>query len=763
MPPSSSRPASALRSLADDVRRRSDEQLRELVRRRPDLARPAPHDLTSLAARASTRSSVQRALDGLDRGHLEVLEALVVSGDPVDLDRTASLLGRSARSLVGFVEELWDRALLWSGVDGQHVVRAASEVLGPHPVGLGPSIAELRGSAPASYASPEALDAVIASAPPDARNILDKLTWGPPIGTLSPGGPLAEVGAWLLSHQLISALSADHVALPREVALRLRGGRLHRQTALSAPHLKVTAHEQSSVDAAAGEQASELLGLVDEIAADWGPHPPRVLRAGGLAVRDLKRLTVLLDVDLTHAAFIVEMAYAADLLADDASLEPVWAPTPGYDEWQQRPSARRWVRLGRAWLASGRASHLIGTAPASGGSPINALSADVVYPPMRQLRGDILAELAALPEGQAPALADLIERIRWRRPMRRAEIIEAVTAAVLREAEWLGITGRGALSSAGRLLYDATADPSAAEEAISTHLPSPVEHVLLQADLTAVAPGRLEGSIAQFMRLVSDVESRGGATVYRFSPESVRRALDAGWSAAQVLTALRDASRTPVPQPLEYLVGDIARRHGQTRVGSVSAYIRSDNSVLLDTMLADRTLAALQLRRLAPTVIVSQAHTGVVLEMLRENGFAPVAEKTDGGVMIPPVSHHRTPARRRTASPTITSVVDDQLTKTLVAALRAGEESAAYERARALSQPGPRLPSTEAAVALALLREASADGLGLWIGYADADGRVTRILFYPRRIVGGRAFGSVEGSNVERAFSIHRITGAALI
>ncbi|MEP7016675.1 MAG: helicase-associated domain-containing protein [Actinomycetota bacterium] len=763
MPPSPSRPASALRSLADDIRRRSDDQLRELVLRRPDLARPAPNDLTSLAARASTRSSVQRALDGLDRGHLEVLEALVVSGDPVDLDRAATLLGRGAPSLAGFVKDLWVRALLWRGGDGQHVVRAASDVLGPHPAGLGPAITELRGSAPASYSSPEALDAVIASAPPDARNIMERLTWGPPIGTLSPGGPLADAGAWLLTHQLISALSADHVALPREVALRLRGDRLHRETALTAPHLKVTAHEQSSVDGAAGEQASELLGLVDEIAADWGPRPPRVLRAGGLSVRDLKRLPVLLDVDVTHAAFIVEMAYSADLLADDASLEPVWAPTLGYDEWQQRPSAQRWVRLARAWLASGRAPHLIGTSPASGGSPVNALSADVVYPPMRQLRGDILAELAELPEGQAPELVDLIGRIRWRRPMRRAEIIEAVTAAVLREAEWLGITGRGALSTAGRLLSDATAEPSAAEEAISTHLPSPVEHVLLQADLTAVAPGRLEGSIAQFMRLVSDVESRGGATVYRFSPESVRRALDAGWSAAQVLTALRDASRTPVPQPLEYLVGDVARRHGQTRVGSVSAYIRSDNSVLLDTMLADRTLAPLQMRRLAPTVIVSQAHSAVVLEMLRENGFAPVAEKTDGGVMIPPVSHHRTPARRRAPSPTITSVVDDQLTKTLVAALRAGEESSEYERARELSQPGPRLPSTEAAVALALLREASADGLGIWIGYADADGRVTRILFYPRRIEGGRAYGSVDGSNVERAFSIHRITGAALV
>jgi hypothetical protein len=159
---------------------------------------------------------------------------------------------------------------------------------------------------------------------------------------------------------------------------------------------------------------------------------------------------------------------------------------------------------------------------------------------------------------------------------------------------------------------------------------------------------------------------------------------------------------------------------------------------------------------------VSQAHTLVVLEMLRENGFAPVAETTEGGVQIPRVAHHRTPARRSPAAPTITSVVDDEQTETLISALRAGEEYAAYEREREQSQPGPRLPSTEPAVALALLREASADSLGVWIGYADADGRTKRILFYPRRIEGGRAYGSVEGSNVEHTFSIHRITGAAV-
>ena len=645
------------------------------------------------------------------------------------------------------------------------MVRAVSEVLGPHPAGLGPSLAELPGPTPEWSGSAKTLDKVIASAPPDARNILDLLTWGPPIGTLSPGGPMAAAGSWLLSHQLLSALSNEHVALPREVALRLREGRLHRQDALAAPKLTLTSHQQPSVDDAAGGQASELLGLVDELAADWGPRPPRVLRAGGLSVRDFRRLCSVLDVDQAHAAFIVEAAYVAGLLADDGSLEPMWAPTPGYDEWQQKPSASRWVRLGRAWLCSGRAPHLVGKATAGGGSPVNALSGEVVYPPMRQLRGDVLTELAAIPEGQAPDLSSLADRISWRRPLRRAEIIEAVTAAVLREAEWLGITGRGALSTAGRLLIEATArasDTSAAEAAIDTHLPAPVEHVLLQADLTAVAPGRLEGSLAQFMRLVADVESRGGATVYRFSPQSVRRGLDAGWSATQVLAALQDASRTPIPQPLEYLVSDLARRHGQTRVGTVSAYIRSDDTTVLNTMLADRELAALQLRQVAPTVVVSQAHTLVVLEMLRENGYAPVAETTEGGVQIRRVAHHRTPARRPPSATKISSVVDDRQTETLVSALRAGEESAEFERARARSQPGPRLPSTEPAVALALLREASADSLGMWIGYADADGRTKRILFYPKRIEGGRAYGWVEGSNVEHTFSIHRITGAAV-
>src|SRR4051794_22073066 len=60
------RPADAPRSLADDLRARDDAQLLALLRGRPDLTAPVPADITSLAARATTRASVGRALDALD-------------------------------------------------------------------------------------------------------------------------------------------------------------------------------------------------------------------------------------------------------------------------------------------------------------------------------------------------------------------------------------------------------------------------------------------------------------------------------------------------------------------------------------------------------------------------------------------------------------------------------------------------------------------------------------------------------------------------
>ena len=76
------------------------------------------------------------------------------------------------------------------------------------------------------------------------------------------------------------------------------------------------------------------------------------------------------------------------------------------------------------------------------------------------------------------------------------------------------------------------------------------------------------------LRLLADQESRGGGGVFRFSAASMRRAFDAGWSADDVHRWLAEHSSTGVPQPLQYLVDDVARRHGSIRVGPAGSYLR---------------------------------------------------------------------------------------------------------------------------------------------------------------------------------------------
>lgn len=760
MPPRPRRTAPApvaARSLADEIRARTDDELTALILGRPDLARPAPADLTSLAARASTKASVQRCIETLDRAQIQVLEAVLLAGDGADPAGVARLLGTDA-DVQPHLDRLWELGLLWRAADGLHLVRTVPEVLGAHPAGLGPSLAELRGSVPESMTDPQAVRLLVDAAPAGARAILDSLAWGPPVGVLNPEGPGAAAARWLLERQLIAPLSAERVVLPREVGLALRGGRIHRETTLSAPEAATTNVGAAVVDSVAGGQASDLLVLVEEVAARWGPEPPRVLRTGGLSVRDLRRVTEALDLEPDRAAYLLELIHAAGLVADDGELVPVWAPTAAFDEWLGHEAGARWAQLASAWRTSTRAAHLVGTKPSGGTSPANALGPDIHWPPIRAIRAEVLAELARLGPGQAPTTASLVERLLWRRPLRNARLLTEAATGVLREAEWLGVTGRGALSSAGQALLDG-AEGAELARSMSTCLPPPVDHILLQADLTAIAPGPLEGSLAQLMRLSAEVESRGGATVYRLTPHSVRRALDTGWTADELVESLRRSSRTGVPQPVEYLVRDVARRHGQTRIGGATAYIRSDDEAVLETMLADRSLSTVQLRKVAPTVLISPADPRVLIEVLREAGYAPVQEGPDGSVVISMTAQRRASGRRSAPAPAV-AAVDVSFTSALVEGLRAAEDSADYLRAQTDASQ-PRLLATDPTVTLAALREAAADRRGVWIGYADPTGRTTKHLFYPVRVEGGRAFGTLADSTEERAFSIHRVTGVA--
>ncbi|WP_017542379.1 helicase-associated domain-containing protein, partial [Nocardiopsis prasina] len=259
------------------------------------------------------------------------------------------------------------------------------------------------------------------------------------------------------------------------------------------------------------------------------------------------------------------------------------------------------------------------------------------------VRLDVLGVLAAAPEGLAPDRESVAARLAWLRPRRQGPAYTELVSSALHEAALLGVTGRGAAAGYTRSLVAeldsedtplAERDATATAQQLAAEMPEPVERILVQGDLTAVAPGPLVPQLARELALAADVESTGGATVYRFTESSVRRALDAGRGADDLIALLERHSSTGLPQPLRYLVDDVARRHGRLRIGTASCYLRCDEPTVLDELSGDRRATDLQLFRLAPTVIASRATRPVLMGRLEELGYHPVAESADGTVQL---------------------------------------------------------------------------------------------------------------------------------
>ena len=650
-------------------------------------------------------------------------------GEPLAADLAAAV----AAALPAAVEELRDCGIVWGGDERLRLVRAARDALAPSAAvasatGLGPSAGEATaGMSPARlqeivadaglaathdpvsairalaelFADPAGLTGLLARAPEGTRAVLERLVWGPPYGevrdatvpvrTEAAGTPVQ----WLLACGLLLPAGPHNVVLPREAALTLRGGRAHRLPVPLPPPVGNTARTARTVDPTAAGQALTAVRTVAEVLAEWQTGGPALLRTGGISVRDLKRTAAALDLPEPQTAFWLELCYAAGLIASDGELDEAYAPTPAADGWAQLPAHEQWAVLVGAWLTTTRTPGLVGARDPKGRA-LSALGPDLDRSLTPHVRRGALALLAELPPGSAPDRDTLLARLRWDRPLRPGA--DALRADVLRwtvaDAEALGVTGRGALAAHTRPLLGTPADPAAAAAALAPLLPEPLDHVLLQADLTAVAPGPLTAPLAETLGVLADIESKGGATVYRFTPASVRRALDAGRTAAELQAFLTAHARTPVPQPLSYLIDDVARRHGTLRVGAAAAYLRCDDDALLTELLADRRGERPRAAPAGPDRAGRPERPGTtLLERLRAMGLAPAAESADGDVLITRPDARRTPPR--TPPVPVTDgppTPNDTLLGAAVKAIRAGDRAATAVRPRprpARQRPAP--------------------------------------------------------------------------
>ena len=806
------------------LRAQPDGALARLLEIRPDLMHPVPSDIGVLAARAAGRASVEIALDRLDVGALQIVEAMALSPDSTDLPAVAALLGVRPVVLAPALARLRDASVVWGSDDALRVLPVVRDLM-PAPANLGPPARtllehvapvrltsllhdlglpmadELTGDRAATAAAvdaiasvledPAALAALLARAPAEAREVVELLALGPPAGTVPSARRAVDAATadspvrWLLAHALLVAVDDYTVVLPREVAMQVRGGRAFSAGLELDPPVELsTKHKPTDVDATAAGQAFTVVRLVEALLERWGIDPPGVLRAGGVGVRELRRTARELDLDERATTLLIEVAHAAGLIAPDGETADSWLPTTGYDLWLAKPVADRWAMLVGAWLTTTRVPGLIGrrdagtpaSAPALTGAA-NALGPDADRALAPIVRREVVRVLVRAPAGVAPTTDSVRASLRWSWPRRGGRLRDDVVDWSLEEAELLGLTGRGAMSSFGRSVCAVVLDDpapgvepavaaAAAAAQLDALLPRPLDHVLLQADLTAVAPGPLESDLARELAMAADIESTGGATVFRFTDASIRRALDAGRSAADLHTMLATRSRTPVPQPLSYLIDDVARRHGRIRIGVAGAYVRCDDDGVLTEVLADRRVESLRLRRLAPTVLVSPLTPERVAERLREAGYAPGAESVDGALLLRRPDSRRAPSRPRPprrrpelASPA-TSVLD-----LAVKAIRGGDRAVTASLGAVVgnttSENAGVVPQSTSTDTLSLLQDAVASGRAIWIGYLNAQGQTSNRIIEPMRLAGGYLTAFDYRRDEPRTFAVHRITGVA--
>jgi hypothetical protein len=500
------------------------------------------HDFFDLADALQDPASIQRALASLDRGTLAVLAAL---GDAASR-RAAGTAARGRAGAPGTADTTDERGIALADVSD--VLRAWA----PHR------------SFPA--------EAVRSALSRSADRLLAERRGGgfaiyPPVA--------AQLASWPLTG-LPSGTQLAAASAPAALAV-------------------VPGTEPRFTDRLASEHAFTAVSHVAHVILEFGREPARELQRGGLALPDTKRIAAALAVELAEVASVVSIAARAGLIALDGS---VWLPTSDGVRWSSMATPERWGVLASSW--------------------VQALPADV---------RSLLSARAHAEWGES-----LREYVTWAHPAGGESTLQRVSGFV-EDAERLGITANDAPSRAGSFLlgsgrdaedsgrdaggdadrtgHDAArarADAAAlarAVAAIAEHFPAEIDKVYLQNDLTVVSAGPLDPAVDSRIRRIADQESGGLAATYRFSPQSLNRAIAEGDDADSIRRFLEEVSVTGIPQPVDYLITEASERYGRVRVapggpGDYGSVVRSSDAALLHTIEVDKALAPLGLRRLGP-------------------------------------------------------------------------------------------------------------------------------------------------------------------
>jgi len=431
--------------------------------------------------------------------------------------------------------------------------------------------------------------------------------------------------------------------MPAEVALALRGPAYRAPFTAEAPATITNEVGSDAVESESGVAATAFadhtLAILDRVHRS----PLTSLKSGGVGARELTRLAKTVACSAAEARLSLELAHASGLLETRTAGV---GSSEQFDAWRTQDPGFRFAVLLAAWWRMERTplearDHEDKSIPALSPKPDCAGCREVrvallqelwrVSPGLTANQAGVVADQGSLTADQVSIAADrasLAAVMLWRRPLLHgfAQDDDIPFATLWQEAGLLGVLSHNAISRLGRVLLDG--DEHAIEAQAAALLPQSSDHATFGTDLTAMVVGAPSAQVSSLLDSCADREGRGGATMWRLSPASVRRALDDGITGPELEQSLASVATAELPQPLGYLIADVARRHGLLRVSPAVSMIGSQDTALLAEVCVDRKLKSLGLRLLAPTILACQVPVDVALAAIRTAGYFPMPDQS---------------------------------------------------------------------------------------------------------------------------------------
>lgn len=373
----------------------------------------------------------------------------------------------------------------------------------------------------------------------------------------------------------------------------------------------------AAIDRDAAVSVFETIQGLTELLFDLEQRFVREVGKRSVGLPDIKRLANHLSKTNDYARELFDLATWTGIIA------------LGSGRWQLGTTAENWV----VWTDKERWIHLAKT--------------------WREILGDGSAlELAKLVGSQRSSLVGgLADSYPFADNSVTSRIDKLVTMANL-----VGLCSQGMPTSWFVDTLTSKFDKAAA--AVIAKLPAAQERIIVQADLTLIAPGPLPTQTEILLRRFADTEQISLASTYRLSALSISHGLETGLLESEIRETLERMSGKALPQPVDYLIRETASRFGRLTVTASDiaghSKVSSSDSILLTEILNESKLKPFSFHTVDGEHLLSRFDEQMVYFGLREAGFVVIRVDRHGKVISP-----RQPLDLDETKPAISTIVQD--------------------------------------------------------------------------------------------------------